>query len=367
MNQFSPRACRSVFCYEMISRSGEGTYGVVFKAREKSSGKLVALKQVKVSKNLCRQGFPITTLREISVLLALGNHKGIVGVIEVVTEEIDEDAEAEAYGPYKAYMVMDYWEHELKELMQSKPEPFSQSEVKCLMHQLLQALTFIHANFYIHRDLKTSNILYNNDGRVGICDFGLARRYEANPTSKYTDLVVTLHYRAPELLLGAATYGPAIDIWSMGCIFAELLQNKVLFQGRGEIEQLDLIFKLLGTPTVESWPEVSKTKFWGRTKFVKMNIQSKLSKLFPPTSVTSGPYLSTTGVDLLAKMLTLNPEKRISAKEALQHEWFKEFPPPMKLEAMPKFYSHYKRSETGQTKQQSKPSGLFANASDIRM
>uniref|UniRef100_A0A7S3V0A9 Cyclin-dependent kinase 2 homolog n=1 Tax=Aplanochytrium stocchinoi TaxID=215587 RepID=A0A7S3V0A9_9STRA len=384
---FSPSVCRSVFEYEMIGRSGEGTYGVVYKAKDMTSGKVVALKQVKMKKALCREGFPITTLRETNVLLAL-QHPNIVGVQSMVVEDIDlvgadqnkkietrdDDTDEEAdYGPFRVYMVMDYWEHELKALMEAQPEPFKQAEVKCIMKQLLEALSFMHGKFYIHRDLKTSNILYNNDGTVAICDFGLARKYEEPPQGKYTQLVITLHYRPPELLLGAEEYSTKVDIWSMGCIFAELLQGKVLLYGKSELEQLDKIFMLLGSPTEENWPGVSKLKLFSKfERSTGKQKRSMLDSLFPRSTVTGGPYLSPVGVDLLGKMLTLDPATRITAAEALKHPWFDEFPFPKPKDEMPKFHSIYKSSQPKEQKEEESHSrgghgGLFAHANKFQM
>lgn len=137
---------------------------------------------------------------------------------------------------------MEFVEHDLKALMESMTSPFLQSEIKTLMHQLLSAVACLHENWIVHRDLKTSNLLMNNRGQIKVADFGLARRF-GHPLGHMTQLVVTLWYRAPELLLGATEYDRAIDMWSVGCIFAELVNKEPLFPGKGEIDQLSLVKK----------------------------------------------------------------------------------------------------------------------------
>eukprot|EP00257_Ricinus_communis_P014519 XP_015572216.1 cyclin-dependent kinase G-2 isoform X2 [Ricinus communis] len=236
--------CRSVDEFERLNKIDEGTYGVVYRAKDKKTGEIVALKKVKMEKE--REGFPLTSLREINILLSF-HHPSIVDVKEVVVgSNLDS-----------IFMVMEYMEHDLKGLMESMKQPFSQSEVKCLMLQLLEGVKYLHDNWVLHRDLKTSNLLLNNRGELKICDFGLARQY-GSPLKPYTHLVVTLWYRAPELLLGAKQYSTAIDMWSLGCIMAELLSKEPLFNGKTEFDQLDKIFRILGTPNETIWPGFSK-------------------------------------------------------------------------------------------------------------
>lgn len=182
--------CRSVENYEKLNRISEGSYGVVYRARDKETGEICALKKVKLEKE--RDGFPLTSVREINVLLSL-SHPSIVNVSEVV---VGSTLDA-------VFMVMEYADHDLKSVMDRRmTQPFSIAEVKCLMLQLLSGIAYLHGQWVLHRDLKTSNILYTNDGRLKICDFGLARQY-GSPLKPYTHMVVTLWYRAPELLLGA--------------------------------------------------------------------------------------------------------------------------------------------------------------------
>nr|XP_028951993.1 cyclin-dependent kinase G-2-like isoform X2 [Malus domestica] len=238
------QGCRSVDEFERLNKIDEGTYGVVYRAMDKKTKEIVALKKVKMEKE--REGFPLTSLREINILLSL-HHPSIVDVKEVVVgSNLDS-----------IFMVMEYMEHDLKALMETKKQPFSQSEVKCLMLQLLAGVKYLHDNWVLHRDLKTSNLLMNNRGELKICDFGLARQY-GSPLKPYTHLVVTLWYRAPELLLGVKEYSTAIDMWSLGCIMAELLSKEPLFNGKTEFDQLDKIFKILGTPNETIWPGYSK-------------------------------------------------------------------------------------------------------------
>ncbi|MED6209775.1 hypothetical protein PIB30_058003 [Stylosanthes scabra] len=238
------QGCRSVDEFERLNKIDEGTYGVVYRARDKKTGEIVALKKVKMEKE--REGFPLTSLREINILLSF-HHPSIVDVKEVVVgSSLDS-----------IFMVMEYMEHDLKGLMEAMKQPFSQSEVKCLMIQLLEGVKYLHDNWVLHRDLKTSNLLLNNRGELKICDFGLARQY-GSPLKPYTHLVVTLWYRAPELLLGSKQYSTAIDMWSLGCIMAELLSKEPLFNGKTEFDQLDKIFKILGTPNETIWPGFSK-------------------------------------------------------------------------------------------------------------
>jgi cell division cycle 2-like protein len=175
------QGCRSVDEFERLNKIDEGTYGVVYRAKDKKTGEIVALKKVKMEKE--KEGFPLTSLREINILLSF-HHPYIVDVKEVVVgSSLDS-----------IFMVMEYMEHDLKGLMESMKQPYSQSEVKCLMIQLLEGVKYLHDNWVLHRDLKTSNLLLNNRGELKICDFGLARQY-GSPLKPYTHLVVTLWYR----------------------------------------------------------------------------------------------------------------------------------------------------------------------------
>lgn len=315
------QGCRRVDEFERLNKIDEGTYGVVFRAKDKKTGEIVALKQVKMERE--REGFPLTSLREINILLSF-HHPSIVDVKEVVVgSNLD-----------RIYMVMEYMEHDLKGLMETMKQPYSQSEVKCLMLQLLGGIKYLHDNWVLHRDLKTSNLLLNNRGELKICDFGLSRQY-GSPLKPYTPLVVTLWYRAPELLLGAKQYSTAIDMWSLGCIMSELLSKEPLFNGKSEADQLDKIFKILGTPNETIWPGLSDLP-GSKVNFVKHKY-NLLRKKFPATSFTGSPVLSDAGFDLLNKLLTYDPEKRTTAEAALNHEWFREVPLPKSKEFMPTF------------------------------
>jgi len=245
------QGCRSVEEFECLNKIEEGAYGVVYRAKDKKSSKyrylcrfpnsqtnrlflqdvVVALKRLKMEKE--REGFPITSIREVDTLLK-SQHVNVVTVREIVVGSNMD----------KIYMVMDYVEHDLKSLMQnSMKKPFQMSEVKCLLKQMLAGIAHLHDNWIIHRDLKTSNLLLSHKGVLKIADFGLAREY-GSPLKEYTPVVVTLWYRCPELLLNARKYSTSVDMWSVGTIFGELMLLKALFPGKNEKDQLDKIFKV---------------------------------------------------------------------------------------------------------------------------
>lgn len=297
--------CRSVDNFSKLNRIEEGTYGVVFRAKEKHTGEIVALKKVKMDRE--KEGFPITSLREISLLMTF-KHPNIVDVKEIVVgKKLDS-----------IFIVMEFVEHDLKDLMNEMKADtrFLTSEVKCLMQQLLSGVAYLHENWIIHRDLKTSNLLYSNQGILKIADFGMAREY-GSPLKPYTSLVVTLWYRAPEILLGAKTYTSAIDIWSVGCIFAELLTKEPLLPGRSELDQLDKIFKLLGTPNESVWPGWTKLSATRKMHFTTQSANHLRQRI---------PFVTEACCDLLQRMLCFDPAKRISASDALQHPYFRESP-----------------------------------------
>ncbi|MBA0790100.1 hypothetical protein Gohar_014767 [Gossypium harknessii] len=316
--------CRSVYEYERLNKISEGTYGVVFRARDKKTGEIVALKKVKIldRRELEEFGFPLTSLREINILASF-NHPSIVKVKEVVVDDHDN-----------VYMVMEYMEHDLKALMESMKWPFSTSDVKCLMLQLLEGVKYLHDNWVLHRDLKTSNLLLSNQGELKICDFGMARQY-GSPQKPYTTKVVTQWYRAPELLLGAKTYSTAVDMWSVGCIMAEMLAKQPLFKGTSEIDQLRKIFDTLGTPNEKIWAGFSELP-GSKANYSKQRY-NLLRKRFPVASFTGSAVLSDAGFDLLNRLLTYDPEKRITADDALKHDWFRELPLPKSKEFLPTF------------------------------
>ncbi|XVF54649.1 hypothetical protein PTKIN_Ptkin05aG0198200 [Pterospermum kingtungense] len=316
--------CRSVFEYEKLNKISEGTYGIVYKARDKKTGEIVALKKVKIldRRDSEEYGFPLTSLREINILASF-DHPSIVKVKEVVVDDHDN-----------VYMVMEYMDHDLKGLMESMKRPFSTSDVKCLMLQLLEGVKYLHDNWVLHRDLKTSNLLFNNQGELKICDFGMARQY-GSPLKPYTTKVVTQWYRAPELLLGAKKYSIAVDMWSVGCIMAELLAKDPLFKGTSEIDQLRKIYDTLGTPSERIWTGFSKLP-GAKANYSKQQF-SLLRRKFPAASFTGSAVLSEEGFDLLNRLLTYDPEKRISAADALEHAWFDELPKAKSKEFLPTF------------------------------
>lgn len=230
------------------------------------------------------------------------------------------------------FLVLDFLEHDLKSILEDMPQPFLASEVKTLLSQLASGVAYLHAHWILHRDLKTSNLLLNNRGTLKIADFGMAR-YMGDPApQKLTQLVVTLWYRAPELLLGANKYGDAVDMWSVGCIFGELLTREPLLQGRNEVDELSKIFELCGIPTEEQWPGFRRLP---NARSLKLPSGAGRQSLNAAGSVIRAkfPLLTTAGARLLNDLLSLNPAKRPSATEMLGHEYFRQDPRP-KAEAM---------------------------------
>ncbi|XP_062397018.1 cyclin-dependent kinase 11B isoform X3 [Sardina pilchardus] len=307
------QGCRSVEEFQCLNRIEEGTYGVVYRAKDKKTDEIVALKRLKMEKE--KEGFPITSLREINTILK-AQHPNIVTVREIVVGSNMD----------KIYIVMNYVEHDLKSLMETMKQPFLPGEVKTLMIQLLRGTRHLHDNWILHRDLKTSNLLLSHKGILKIGDFGLAREY-GSPLKPYTPVVVTLWYRSPELLLGAKEYSTAVDMWSVGCIFGELLTQKPLFPGKSEIDQINKIFKDLGSPSEKIWPGYSELPAVKKMTFTEYPYNN-LRKRF-------GALLSDQGFDLMNKFLTYCPSKRIMAEEALKHEYFRETPLPIEPSMFP--------------------------------
>jgi len=319
--------CRDVECFEITGKIDEGTFGLVFRAIDRSSGYQFALKKVKLIDKNCQSGYPKNSIREINLMLSL-QHPNIVNVFEItIGSTID-----------KVYIVSELMDHDLKSLMETIGQRyFTVSEVKNIMIQLLTGLAYLHENDVLHRDIKTSNILYNNNGEIKLCDFGISRCF-IKTDEHYTPTVVTPYYRSPELFLGEDKYSAEIDLWSCGCIMGELLTKKPMFIGDGEVEILNEIFYVMGTPTEVKWPGWTKLKNYKTYKF-SSDAKCKLRSIFPAHYFDSRPVLSHNGIDLFERLLCLNPKNRISASEALQHPWFQENPHPKSNSDMPNYPS----------------------------
>ncbi|KAL7139557.1 hypothetical protein ABFS83_09G060700 [Erythranthe nasuta] len=296
--------------YQSIDIIGSGTYGVVHKARHSKTGEIVAIKQQ-------FNGTSISSFRETDVLESLLPHPSIVQLKEVLVGNGFDDEEEED----PVYIVMEYFERDLNTYIKSKKKDESfiinPSEVKCLMKQLLEGVEFLHSNKLMHRDLKPGNILVNKDEKgmlnLKICDFGMCRSFGSR-SGLYTPSVGTSWYKSPEILLGAKKYSNAVDMWSVGCIMAELFTGQALFRGESELDQIKCVYRVLGTPNEDIWPGF--TSLPGSV--------ANFGQL--PCTLTRDefPMLTRVGFDLLSKLLSYDPENRITAEVALHHAWFEE-------------------------------------------
>lgn len=288
--------------YEKTEKIGEGTYGVVYKAIDKKTNEVVALKKIRLLAE--EEGIPSTAIREISLLKEL-IHVNIVKLIDVM------------HTVKKLTLVFEFVDTDLKKLIDTtESQGLDKLQTKSFLYQLIRGTNFIHKLKVLHRDLKPQNLLITNDGIMKIADFGLARGFGI-PVKNYTHEVVTLWYRPPDVLLGSKNYLTTVDVWSIGCIFGEMINGKALFQGQNELDQLKKIFKIRGTPDEKSYPDVKNLPEWANNDF-EIYKAEELSKVCPK--------LDSYGIDLLGKMLKVNPDERITLEEALVHPYFNDLP-----------------------------------------
>lgn len=284
------------------------------------------------------EGVPSTAIREIALLKEL-DHPNVVRSVYHLDTLILTILLRNALSPKKVffyrlydvvhadkslYLVFEYLNQDLKKLLDGQKHHtlgLSRSTVKSYLWQLLQGISHCHAHRILHRDLKPQNLLIDSKGHIKLADFGLARSISL-PIRTYTHEVVTLWYRSPEIMLGSPLYGPAVDIWSIGCIFVEMATNRALFPGDSEIDQLFRIFRTLGTPNESIWEGVSRLPDFKATfpQWQRQDLEQYMPK-------------SPDGLDLLNKLLVYDPSKRISAKAAMNHPYFKDVTvkPPLGL------------------------------------
>ncbi|CAN0858566.1 Probable serine/threonine-protein kinase At1g09600 [Linum grandiflorum] len=293
---------------------GQGTYSNVYRARDLDQKKIVALKKVRFD-NLEPDSVRFMA-REINILRRL-DHPNVIKLEGLVTSRMS----------CSLYLVFEYMEHDLAGLASHPGFKFTEAQVKCYMQQLLLGLDHCHSRGVLHRDIKGSNLLIGNNGILKIADFGLASIYDPSHIQPLTSRVVTLWYRPPELLLGATYYGTAVDLWSTGCILAELYAGKPIMPGRTEVEQLHKIFKLCGSPSEEYW---KKSKLPHATIFKPQQPYRRCVadtfKEFP------APALA-----LMETLLSVDPLDRGTAASALRSHFFTTKPLPCDPSSLPKY------------------------------
>lgn len=286
---------------------GSGTYGKVFKGLHVYTKNLVALKRIRMEGE--KDGFPVTAVREIKLLQSL-RHPNIVQLQEVMVEKHD------------CFMVFEYLSHDLTGLLNHPTFKLDAAQRKHLARQIFEGLDYLHTRGVLHRDLKAANILVSSDGILKIADFGLARFYAKRHQLDYTNRVITIWYRSPELLLGETQYGPACDIWSTACIMMEIFTRHATFPGDGsEANQLDKIYNVIGTPNKAEWPGLVDMAWFELLRPSYRRANSFAAKY--KEKLTPAAY------ELMCSIFRYDPAKRPSAAEALAHPYFTtEEPPP---------------------------------------
>ncbi|CAK70129.1 unnamed protein product (macronuclear) [Paramecium tetraurelia] len=301
--------------YQGIKLLGAGSYGTVLLALDTQTNTKVAIKKLNPLEDIIDAR---RMLREIRILRAM-THPNIVAIKAAIYDNVSQ--ESDYFGT--VYLVQEYFQADLHRVLKN-PKDLTDDHVQFIMYQLTKAVAYLHSASILHRDIKPSNILAKDDCSISLCDFGLSRQieeYEEEDNKKsqnFTEYVVTRYYRAPEIMVSSQQYSFPIDIWSLGCTFAEILnEGKVLFKGKTYVQMVKMIFETLGKPVQEDLDQFIKNK--NAMEFV----QSLPS--VPPQSIKKIiDYPNPLAIDLLDKMLVINPHKRITAHEALNHPYFKE-------------------------------------------
>lgn len=281
---------------------GSGTYGKVYKAVHVYTSDKVALKKIRMEGE--RDGFPVTAIREIKLLQSL-NHINVVKLQEVMVERND------------CFMIFEYLSHDLTGLLNHPSFSLTEAHKKNLAKQLFEGLDYLHKRGVLHRDIKAANILVSREGELKLADFGLARFYNKNAKRKqdYTNRVITIWYRSPELLLGETQYGPAVDIWSAACVLVEIFTKHAIFPGDGgEINQLDKIYNVLGTPSRSTWPGIAELA-WYELLRPMHRVPSTFAEKYQDR-------VSPAAFELLSAMFVFDPDTRPTASDVLEHPYF---------------------------------------------
>ncbi|MCJ1275659.1 serine/threonine protein kinase, CMGC, CDC2/CDK sub [Puttea exsequens] len=323
--------CSRISNYVIMSKLGEGTFGEVHKGESRTTGQIVAMKKILMHNE--KDGFPITALREIKLLKML-SHPNVLKLEEMAIERPKGEGRKKAI----LYMITPYMDHDLSGLLDNPTVEFTEPQIKCYMLQLLEGVAYLHASKILHRDLKAANLLINNQGILQIADFGLARPYEDPPpqpgrgggeaTRDYTTLVVTRWYRPPELLLQLRRYTTAIDMWGVGCVFGEMFKGRPILPGNSDVNQLQSIFDLVGSPTEENMPGWSSLPGCEGVQ----SFHHRYGTLHQTFREQGSLFIS-----LLAELLKLDWRKRINAIDALEHPYFRSNPLPAKPGEIPEF------------------------------
>ena len=287
--------------YEKGPTLGEGTFGRVFAATDKRTGRRVAIKKIRMGK--AKEGVNVTAIREIKFLREL-QHENVIELIDVF--------------PHKRnlYLVYEYMTSDLEAVIKDKANlRLREGDVKAYMRAILQGLAACHGHWIMHRDVKPNNILLGPSGQVKLADFGAGRVFGSPNDKKFTTQVFARWYRAPELLFDSQLYSSAVDMWAVGCVFAELMLRRPWLPGNNDLEQLSLIFEALGTPTEEQWPGMKSLPTASQVVFkpIASPTAASLRQLF---------RCGADAVDLLQQLLCFDPSRRMSAEQALRHEYF---------------------------------------------